>query len=241
METKEQLHNYLTEIEKWEKDQKGLFFWEKLGRLPFKLLDKVTPKFLQEKIGVFVSEIGSYIQTGGKYLINVQAILKKISEKSSLEEIHTISEIGKMPLEEMISISEQLQKKRVKFATVQGASTGIGGLFTLVVDIPVVLGTALKTLQEIAIIHGYDPTEKQERIFIVKCLQFSSSDIVGKEAILKELSSMHNTQNPSQNMISQLKGWQEVFFTYRDQFGWKKLFQMVPIAGMVFGTWQIKA
>ncbi|HJV31309.1 MAG TPA: EcsC family protein, partial [Bacillales bacterium] len=25
-------------------------------------------------------------------------------------------------------------------------------------------------------------------------------------------------------------------YTYRDQFGWKKLFQMIPIAGIIFGA-----
>ena len=119
----------------------------------------------------------------------------------------------------MIAISEKLSKNRATFATLQGATTGVGGLFTLAIDIPVVLGTSLKTLQEIAIIHGYNPNDKKERIFIVKCLQFANSDIVGKEAILKELSSMHENKNTSENMIQQLKGWQEVFFTFRDQFG----------------------
>ena len=38
METKLILEQHLIEIEKWERDQKGLFFWEKLGRLPFKSL-----------------------------------------------------------------------------------------------------------------------------------------------------------------------------------------------------------
>lgn len=235
METKEQLSSYLLEIEKWEKDQKGLFFWEKLGRLPFKLLDKITPKFIQEKIGVLVNELGSYIQTGGKYLISKQAMLKKIEKKTSVP-IETLEDVGNLPIESMISLSTNLQSNRAKFATVQGASTGFGGLFTLAIDIPVILGTALKTLQEIAIIHGYDPNDKEERVFIVKCLQFASADIVGKEAILKELSMKNDKKDKSQDMISQLKGWQEVFFTYRDHFGWKKLFQMVPIAGMIFGA-----
>ncbi|RUL52254.1 EcsC family protein [Lysinibacillus antri] len=235
METKEQLHTYLQEIEIWEDDQKGLFFWEKLGRLPFKLLDKVTPKFIQEKIGILVNELGSYIQTGGKYLISEKGIISKI-QKTSNHPIESIEDIGNMPIEDMIVVSKQLQSERAKFATVQGASTGFGGLFTLVIDIPVILGTALKTLQEIAIIHGYNPNEKQERVFIVKCLQFASADIVGKEAILKELATMNEKKDRSESMISQLKGWQEVFFTYRDNFGWKKLLQMVPIAGMIFGA-----
>lgn len=236
MESKEELQKYLKEIEAWEDDQKGLFFWEKLGRLPFKLLDKVTPKFIQEKIGLLVNELGSYIQTGGKYLISEKAMLKKIRKTTVNLEIETIDDVAKMPLKDMIKVSDALQSDRMKFATVQGASTGFGGIFTLVVDIPVVLGTALKTLQEIAIIHGFNPNEKTERVFIVKCMQFASADIVGKEAILKELSSMSEKKHSSGDMISQLKGWQEVFFTYRDQFGWKKLFQMIPIAGMLFGA-----
>jgi len=240
MENREQLLSYLQEIDAWEKDQRGLWFWERLGRIPFKILDKMTPSFIQQKLALLVDELGSYIQSGGKYLINEQAMIQKIRKNSSNQNIFTIADIGNIPLEEMIALSDKLQKERVKLATVQGASTGFGGIFTLAIDIPFILGMALKTLQEIAIIHGYDPNDKMERIFIVKCLQFTSADIVGKEAILEELSSMHNSNNVSEKMISQLQGWQEVFFTYRDQMGWKKLFQMVPIAGMIFGAYANK-
>lgn len=240
MENREQLEIHLHAIQTWEKDQKGLFFWEKLGRILFKILDKMTPAFIQNKISLLVDELGSYIQSGGKYLINEQSMMQKIRNTSSFNNIFAIADIGKMPLEDMITLSEKLQNERVKLATVQGASTGFGGIFTLAIDIPFILGMALKTLQEIAIIHGYDPNDKMERIFIVKCLQFSSADIVGKEAILDELSSMHKNNSVSENMISQLQGWQEVFFTYRDQMGWKKLFQMVPIAGMIFGAYANK-
>ena len=237
MENRELLQVHLQLIHEWEKDQKGLWFWEKLGRLPFKILDKMTPKFIQNKMGVLVAELGNYIQTGGQYLINEQTLIKKIQKKSTESAIETIADIGKIPFQSMVDISEELQQNRVKLATVQGASTGIGGIFTLAIDIPILLGMALKTLQEIAIIHGYDPKDKQERVFIVKCLQFASADIVGKEAILQELSTMHEGRGDSENMISQLEGWREVVFTYRDQFGWKKLFQMVPIAGIIFGAY----
>ncbi len=241
MESKDHLMAHLHTIQQWEKDQKKLWFWEKLSRLPFKILDKLTPAFIQNKIGILLSELGNYIQTGGQYLINEQALVKKIRNYSTDYSIHTINDIGALPLEDMITLSEKLQNNRIKMATVQGASTGFGGLFTLAIDIPVILGLALKTLQEIAIIHGYDPNDKQERIFIVKCLQFTSSDIVGKEAILKELSAMHDTNQAADNMISQLRGWQEVFLTYKDQFGWKKLFQMVPVAGIIFGAFANRA
>ncbi len=235
MESRQMLENELTKIEAWEKNQSGLWFWERIGRIPFKILDKLTPKFIHEKIGLLLDEIGSYLQTGGKYLVQEKAILRLVERKANTP-IESISDIKQIPLHSMIEASHEHAEKWAKVATVQGATTGIGGIFTLAVDIPALLGMSLKTLQEIAIIHGFDPKEKNERIFIIKCLQFSSADVVGKKAILNELSTFYQGRNSSNEMMSQLQGWREVVYTYRDQFGWKKLLQMIPIAGMIFGA-----
>ena len=235
LETKEWLQSELKTIEEWEQDQKGLWFWEKIGRLPFKLLDKLTPAFIQKKIGVLLDEIGQYVQTGGQYLTKEHTILKKLQHYSKNDSL-TVDEIASLPLSTMDAVSKDLKTNRSQFATIQGATTGIGGIFTLAVDIPVILGLSLKTLQDIAIAYGYDPNEREERIFIIKCLQFSSADVVGKEAILNELANFYKNEQSKSEVISQLQGWREVVYTYRDQFGWKKLLQMVPIAGMVFGA-----
>ncbi|WP_169082950.1 EcsC family protein [Paenibacillus sp. PL91] len=242
-DTEEQLQAALREIALWESSQKDIWFWEKLGRLPFMLLDKVTPKFIQEKIGQAVDEIGSYIQTGGKYLISERSVIgrmqrnaDKVAAASNAEEEQlTINDVAAMPLSVMNRSAEQLASSRSAIATLQGATTGIGGIFTLAVDIPAVLGLSLKIIQEIAICYGFDPKLKEERIFAVKVMQFASSDIVGKKAILEELSAYDKTSRSNQ-MMSQLQGWREVVTVYRDNFGWKKLFQMIPIAGMLFGA-----
>ncbi|MGG4492304.1 EcsC family protein [Metabacillus idriensis] len=237
METKEQLLSQLKEIEKWEDDQKGLFFWEKIGRIPFKLLDKLTPAFIQKKIGVLLDELGSFIQSGGKYLTQKNGILKKVQLLVPGDAVNSIDDMKHVPLNVMNRVSSDLRTNRGNVATVQGATTGFGGIFTLAVDIPVLLGLSLKTLQEIAIAYGYDPEDKEERIFIVKCLQFASADIVGKQAILNELSGYYNRSMEPAEMMSKLQGWREVVYTYRDHFGLKKLLQMVPVAGMLFGAY----
>ncbi|MEC1525387.1 EcsC family protein [Neobacillus niacini] len=234
VESIDYLKDELKKIETWEKEQKDLWFWEKIGRLPFMLLDKLTPTFIQDKIGLAIDELGNYIQTGGQYLIKEENILKKFAPDLRTDELQ-IGLLEQVPISKMDEVAEDLRNSRSKMATVQGATTGIGGLFTLAIDIPVLLGLSLKVLQEISICYGYDPKEKSERIFIVKCLQFTSSDIVGKKAILEELSSF-NQGKQNQQMVSQLQGWREVVTTYRDSFGWKKLFQMIPIAGMIFGA-----
>ncbi|GIN63659.1 hypothetical protein J27TS8_36520 [Robertmurraya siralis] len=236
METKEQLLKELDAIQKWEEEQKGLWFWEKLGRLPFKLLDRLTPQFIHKKIGQALDELGSYLQTGGRYLLNEKDILKRYVRKTGVEEI-TLESIPELPLNMMDEVSDELIHSRKNIAMTQGATTGIGGIFTLSIDIPLLLGISLKTLQEIAVAYGYDPNDKKERIFIVKCLQFTSSDIVGKQAVLKELSAYSDpSMEKNDEIISQVQGWREVIMTYRDNFGWKKLFQMIPIAGMIFGS-----
>ncbi|WP_338447986.1 EcsC family protein [Niallia oryzisoli] len=232
-ESKKWLTEELTKVESWEKDQGDLWFWEKLGRLPFKIIDKWTPDFIQKKIGVIIDELGQYVQTGGSYLSSVSSLSSYYPDLS----VHSLEDAAKLDISTMDQAVEKLSGTRKKLATIQGASTGIGGIFTLTIDIPLLLGLQLKTLQDIAICYGYDPNDKKERLFIVKCLQFVSADIVGKNAILSQLSTFDlKDDTAKREALSELQGWREVVFTYRDQMGWKKLFQMIPIAGLVFGA-----
>ena len=61
-------------------------------------------------------------------------------------------------------------------------------------------------------------------------LQFVSADIVGKQTIISQLSKFdHHDEIIKREVVSEMQGWREVVFAYRDQFGWKKLFQMIPI------------
>lgn len=233
IESTEWLNAEIRKVELWEKDQSDLWFWERLGRLPFKFIDKWTPAFVQNKIGILLDELGGYIQTGGSYLSSVS----KVSSYYPNMGIQTLEDVHLLSVSKMDSTVANLSKNRKKIATLQGAGTGIGGIFTLTIDIPLLLGLQLKTLQDIAICYGYDPTDKKERLFIIKCLQFVSADIVGKKAILSQLSMFDDPdEKVKREVLSEMQGWREVVFSYRDQFGWKKLFQMVPIAGLFFGA-----
>lgn len=236
-ESREQLAVELRMIERWEEEQQDLWFWEKIGRLPFTLLDRITPKIIHNWIGQLLDELGAYIQTGGRYLIHQNGILDRLAREADQPAgALGLSQVPHLPLAVMNRTAESLTESRVELAKYQGATTGVGGFLTLAADIPVLLGLSLKTAQEMALVHGYDPREKKERIFIVQCLQFASSDYVGKQAILKNLSAFHDG-SAERESFSQLQGWREVIATYRDHFGWKKLFQLVPIAGILFGAW----
>lgn len=74
------LQKELQNIEAWEKEQKQVFFWEKLSRLPFMLLDKVTPKLIRDKLGDLLGEMGRFLQTGGQYLVQPKSVLKLLEQ-----------------------------------------------------------------------------------------------------------------------------------------------------------------
>lgn len=253
MDSRETLDRELEQILKWEKGQKDLFIWDKIGRLPFAMLDKVMPKALKQKIGDSLNEVGQYVQNGGKFLVQKKKVAELLREEATksgysmkadtsydeqdeeARDTTKIHSVEGLPLEVLDRTADNITDSRTRFAAAQGAATGIGGIVTIAADIPMVMGLSLKVLQEMALCYGYDPDKPQERIFIVKCLQFSSADIVGKKAIMDELADYDNPDKQVE-VISQMQGWREVFNSYSESFDWKKLFQLIPIAGMVFGS-----
>lgn len=238
LETPEALRAELAGIARWEKAQNKLMIWDRVTRLPFKLLDKITPKIIHEKVGRLLDELGSYIQNGGNYLVAGRKVGTLIGE-ASVEAGGTGT--GPYPLAVMDAAALRLSERSRNTATAQGATTGFGGIFTLAADIPAVLGLSLKAIQEIGLCYGYDPTDKAERIFTVKVMQFASSDIVGKRTILRELNLQAggdgNIIAGTNAAVSKIQGWKEVVMVYRDNWGWKKLLQTVPVAGMFFGAY----
>lgn len=238
LETQEELRSALVEVENWEKDQKKLMIWDRMARLPFKLLDKATPKFIHDKVGQLLDEIGGYIQNGGNYLVAGKMVGELLAERNQAA---GGTGTGPYPIKIMDEAAQRLTETRRNMATAQGATTGFGGIFTLAADIPAILGLSLKVIQEIGLCYGYDPTTKEERIFTVKVMQFASSDIVGKQAILQELDQLDAAADGrapgTETAVSKIQGWREVMTVYRDNWGWKKMLQAVPIAGMFFGAY----
>ncbi|WP_379156546.1 EcsC family protein [Paenibacillus sp. sgz5001063] len=238
LETAEALNAALAEITKWEKEQNQLMIWDRITRLPFKLLDKVTPKFIHDKLGRLLDELGGYIQNGGNYLVAGRKVGLLMQTESRAAGGNGE---GPYPLTVMDKAAQRLTLSSRNVATAQGVTTGFGGLITLAADIPAILGLSLKVIQEIGLCYGYNPTDKAERIFTVKVMQFASSDIVGKRTILKELNLQAGGDGDitagTHTAISKIQGWREVVTVYRENWGWKKMLQAVPVAGMFFGAY----
>lgn len=243
MNNRTELEQALREIEQWELEQKGLNVFEKLMRIPFTLLDKFVPKGLQQKLAELLDELGSFVQTGGRYLVQKKSVLRKLRAHAvkagvelTLEDYSMDMEaIHKLPIKVCDDTANEIRNGNKNVAFAQGATIGFGGIVTLAADIPAILGIALKVIQETAISYGYDPNEARERAFIMKCMQLTTSDIVGKQATLKDIAH-YDDENTGRHSLSEVQGWRETMTSFVDNFGWKKLFQTVPVLGMVFGS-----
>ncbi|KAA9005832.1 EcsC family protein [Paenibacillus spiritus] len=239
LETRVELIEALGEVRRWEKEQKRVKLRDRITRLPFKLLDKITPEVIRDKTGRVLDELGRYIQYGGNYLVagrKVGALMEKLSRERGG------SGTGPYPLRVMDEAAERIGRSGSNTATVQGATTGFGGLFTLAADIPAVLGLSLKAIQEIGLCYGYDPTEEAERVFTVRVLQFAFADVVGKKAVLDVLARETGPGGEwlgaaSRSSVSDIQGWREVIAAYRDSFATKKVMQAVPVVGVVLGAY----
>jgi hypothetical protein len=113
------LRSELQIIVDWENEQKDLWFWEKLGRLPFALLDRITPKFIQDKMGLAMDELGSYIQTGGQYLINKEKIYHKFYPHEEWNESTFLYSIKSLSLSSMDALANRTIKSSSNIATLQ--------------------------------------------------------------------------------------------------------------------------
>ncbi|WP_186319828.1 EcsC family protein, partial [Bacillus sp. WP8] len=94
----------------------------------------------------------------------------------------------------------------------------------------------VKTLEDIAVSYGYDGKKKEERVFMIKWLELKSGDVVGKKWIVKEVKSYDACEGKDEKMIWEMEGWGEVVYNYGDWFGWKKVFEVVGMGGILFGA-----
>ncbi|MDV2888563.1 EcsC family protein, partial [Alkalihalophilus pseudofirmus] len=75
--------------------------------------------------------------TGGQYLISEKTIFNKFKPDN---DVTSLAQVIQLPLANMDEVADELMNSRKKVAAIQGATTGIGGIFTLAIDIPVLLG-----------------------------------------------------------------------------------------------------
>lgn len=78
-----------------------------------------------------------------------------------------LAELRDRPLEESDAMTRRVSLAAQALATAEGAATGAGGVFTTLIDIPLLFGLALRTVRKIGHCYGYTLDDRRGRSFVI--------------------------------------------------------------------------
>ncbi|MBW3110597.1 MULTISPECIES: EcsC family protein [Bacillaceae] len=131
---------------------------------------------------------------------------------------------------------EALMKERLEFyrkaATIEGAGTGAGGIFLGLADFPLLLSIKMKFLSECSLIHGYDPKQYEERLFLLYVFQLAFSSDSHKKEVLRIIENWEEEKEKLKEL-----DWKTFQQEYRDYIDFVKMLQLIPGVGAVVGAY----
>ncbi|KPL61521.1 EcsC family protein [Rossellomorea vietnamensis] len=141
-----------------------------------------------------------------------------------------------IPCRPLLQEREVVMKERMEFyrkaATIEGAGTGAGGIFLGLADFPLLLSIKMKFLSECSLIHGYDPKQYEERLFLLYVFQLAFSSDTHKKKVLSIIENWEEEKEKLKEL-----DWKTFQQEYRDYIDFVKMLQLIPGVGAVVGAY----
>jgi hypothetical protein len=116
---------------------------------------KVATKFVPEKVVRSAVEL-SY--NGAEKLAGRASIARQAG-------VQDIAELRQKPLNECDRLASEVARAAMALAAVEGAVTGVGGAVTTLIDVPLLFGSALRTIVRTGYCYGYPSDAARDRYF----------------------------------------------------------------------------
>lgn len=138
-----------------------------------------------------------------------------------------------------LSEREALVRKAVdvyrKTGMVEGAVAGSGGFLLAAAEFPVLLGTKIKLLFDIAALYGHDGRDPGERLYILSIFQLAFSNAEHRRAVLEAMDDW-DAPRPGGPRTLESVDWRRFQQQYRDYIDLAKLAQLLPVVGAPVGA-----
>ena len=89
--------------------------------------------------------------------------------------VHVARDIHQLELRDVDAAVSRLARKSASLAFAEGAGTGVLGLAGTAIDIPGLVGIALRAINEYAVYYGFDPSSDDEKAFVLMILAVISA------------------------------------------------------------------
>lgn len=204
------------ELELWKmKIQKKPSILDNLARGMQSRLNNLIPEKVHNAITVAIEQMVKAVLFGAKY------ITKEARENSSLQ------------------LREAFVKERIEFyrktASAEGAVTGAGGFLLGLAEFPILIGTKMKLLFDIAALYGYDVKEYKERLYILHIFQLAFSSQQGRNQVFKRMADWDSYIKSLPEDVEQFD-WRTFQQEYRDYIDLAKMAQLIPVIGAAVGA-----
>jgi hypothetical protein len=161
--------------------------------------------------------------------------------------VHGARDIHELELRDVDTAVRSLAAKSESLAFAEGAGTGVLGFAGTAIDIPALVGIALRAINEYAVYYGFDPSGDDEKAFVLMILAVISAPTVeerqGAMAELTRLSvliSREDSRTESRRLLS-MQTVTKIANTLARRLVRAKAAQSIPIVGAgiaaTFNAW----
>jgi EcsC protein family len=124
-------------------------------------------------------------------------------EIARLAGVHDIRELRKWTLEECDRLAVTIDTPAQRQAMIEGAIAGLGGVVTEILNIPILLSAALRSVYRIGYCYAYRLDSEIDRLFVLAILELSTADEPARrEALFQQLK---NLSRPAANGLAPAK------------------------------------
>ncbi len=142
-----------------------------LGSLPLRWLGERLPPVparLLESVTDSVTACLELLKDGAYWTYSEAGILAVAREQGL--HVSCVEALGRVPLERLDPLARAHFTENQLLAAVEGAGTGVGGLLLLAADVPALLTLALRTVQQIGAVYGFDMRDPVHTPLVLRVL-----------------------------------------------------------------------
>jgi hypothetical protein len=141
-----------------------------------------------------------------------------------------LAELRSKPLEECDRLALRIAAGSQVWATVEGAATGAGGIFTTMIDVPLLFVLSLRTILKIGQCYGYPLDKRSDQCFVMGVMVAAlSNSLVTKQNRLKSLREVEKLL--LEEVQEEILAEEALSFLFQ-----LELFEGVPGVGMISGA-----
>ena len=200
----------------------------------YKGIEKFVPELMQKNLNLAFCKGFETVFQKGDGLINKTLSPQKHIDQYKINEFTANIKPSKRNIKAVSKSARLTNSKNAVIAGVEGAGLGLLGVG--LPDIPIFIGTILKSVYEVAMDYGFSYDSQQEKIFVLKLISASLSqgaEFIAKEQEINEVIVCGLDMLDERNFQSAVKVAAESLST---ELLYAKFVQGLPIIGVVGGV-----